>query len=345
MIINTEWGGFNNTRTRLPTTIYDNKLDRESINPKFQAFEKFISGMYLGEITRNVLLSLVDAAPQPILFSGYSSKDLNEQYGLDTAVMSAVEEAWEGPKAKGEELDKKTEGKTDTQTASDTLSTTSGTKGNHVPELHGHADPITPAAAPSGVSTTASTATTSSNPPPEISVPGLFAKDIKDTLDHLDKSVLERLERIREVLISQLHIPSQWVSLRDAALVRFIAGLVATRAASLSACAVATVAVQTGAAKLGPKANLGGGKQRVAVGVDGSLIQFYPNFEVHLREGLRALVGTEVEKVIEIGMAKDGSGVGGKLTTSSCFVEQSTHYSPSCPLRPYRIETAEAISV
>jgi hexokinase len=42
------------------------------------------------------------------------------------------------------------------------------------------------------------------------------------------------------------------------------------------------------------------------------LIQHYPNFEFHLRESLRSLVGAEVEKVTEIGMAKDGSGVGGK---------------------------------
>lgn len=43
-----------------------------------------------------------------------------------------------------------------------------------------------------------------------------------------------------------------------------------------------------------------------------SLIQFYPNFEVKLRESLRALVGEDVEKRVEIGLAKDGSGVGGK---------------------------------
>lgn len=79
----------------LPTTPYDNKVDRESINPRLQAFEKFISGMYLGEITRNVLLSLIDAAPKPLLFNGRSSKQLNTHYGLDTAVMSEVEEAWE----------------------------------------------------------------------------------------------------------------------------------------------------------------------------------------------------------------------------------------------------------
>ena len=51
--------------------------------------------MYLGEITRNILLSLVDAAPHPLLFNGRASRELNQHYGLDTAVMSEVEEAWE----------------------------------------------------------------------------------------------------------------------------------------------------------------------------------------------------------------------------------------------------------
>ena len=115
MIINTEWGAFNNTvcvyyprgakgfehrpypltqRSHLPTTPFDNKLDRESINPRFQAFEKFISGMYLGEITRNVLLALIDAAPKPILFGGKATNAINKHYGLDSAVMSDIEGAW-----------------------------------------------------------------------------------------------------------------------------------------------------------------------------------------------------------------------------------------------------------
>lgn len=68
-----------------------------SINPRFQAFEKFVSGMYLGEITRNILLALIDAAPKPLLFNGrVGSGLLNNHYGLDTAVMSNVELAWEG---------------------------------------------------------------------------------------------------------------------------------------------------------------------------------------------------------------------------------------------------------
>ena len=48
-----------------------------------------------------------------------------------------------------------------------------------------------------------------------------------------------------------------------------------------------------------------------------SLIQFYPNFEGTMRESLRHIVGEDVEKHVEIGLAKDGSGVGGML----CFTD------------------------
>jgi hexokinase len=96
MMVNTEWGAFDNGRAVLPRTPFDNKVDRESINPRFQAYEKFISGMYLGEITRNVLLALVDATPQPILFDGKATESLNKHYGLDTEMLSQVESAWSG---------------------------------------------------------------------------------------------------------------------------------------------------------------------------------------------------------------------------------------------------------
>lgn len=51
--------------------------------------------MYLGEITRNILLSFIDAAPRPLLFNGRSSSVLNTHYGLDTAVLSEIEAVWE----------------------------------------------------------------------------------------------------------------------------------------------------------------------------------------------------------------------------------------------------------
>ncbi|WOO84434.1 Glucokinase [Vanrija pseudolonga] len=90
MIVNTEWGAFDNKRRCLPVSIFDNKLDRESINPRKQAFEKMVSGMYLGEITRNILLFLIDSS---LLFDGHSSDILNTHYGFDAAFVSKVEGA------------------------------------------------------------------------------------------------------------------------------------------------------------------------------------------------------------------------------------------------------------
>lgn len=56
MVINMEWGNFNSCR--LPVTEYDQVLDKESLNPGEQIYEKLTSGMYLGEIVRRVLLKL-----------------------------------------------------------------------------------------------------------------------------------------------------------------------------------------------------------------------------------------------------------------------------------------------
>jgi hexokinase len=94
MVNNTEWGAFDNAREVLPTTPFDSKLDRESVNPRFQAYEKFISGMYPGEFTRNVLLALDDAAPKPILFHGKLTERLNRHYVLVTKILSLIESAW-----------------------------------------------------------------------------------------------------------------------------------------------------------------------------------------------------------------------------------------------------------
>ncbi|KAL7137599.1 hypothetical protein ABFS83_10G104100 [Erythranthe nasuta] len=60
MVINMEWGNFRSTH--LPLTEYDQSLDDESLNPGEQIFEKIISGMYLGEIVRRVLLRMAEEA-------------------------------------------------------------------------------------------------------------------------------------------------------------------------------------------------------------------------------------------------------------------------------------------
>ncbi|PSS36844.1 hypothetical protein PHLCEN_2v1272 [Hermanssonia centrifuga] len=228
MVINAEWGAFNNTRTTLPTTIFDNKLDRESINPRLQAFEKFISGMYLGEITRNILLSLIDAAPNPLLFNGRSSAQLNGHYGLDTAIISEVEQIWESGRPPIASV-KSVEGGTSLDDPSGSSRDTSSLSSTQV----------------NGVG----------------NIPHFLDIDAHSEDDR------DRLERIRSILIQRLHLDSEHVSLRDAAIVRWAASLVANRAAKLSSCSVAAVLVQTG------RAELGGGltpeDEHIIIGVDG----------------------------------------------------------------------------
>ncbi|KAJ1797131.1 hypothetical protein LPJ59_003327 [Coemansia sp. RSA 2399] len=88
MVLNIEWGAFDSDDFGfLPFTPHDIKLDRKSINPRKQAYEKMISGMYLGEIARNVLLWLTD---QRLLLNGRSSEILNAMWSIDTSYLSSA---------------------------------------------------------------------------------------------------------------------------------------------------------------------------------------------------------------------------------------------------------------
>lgn len=70
MVINTEWGSFDNELKKLPVTKYDTQLDLLSANPGFHMFEKRVSGMFLGEILRNILLDLYS---EKLLFDTYKN--------------------------------------------------------------------------------------------------------------------------------------------------------------------------------------------------------------------------------------------------------------------------------
>ena len=55
VIINTEWGGFgDNGELDFIRTKWDLSVDEGSLNPGAQIFEKMISGMYMGELVRQV---------------------------------------------------------------------------------------------------------------------------------------------------------------------------------------------------------------------------------------------------------------------------------------------------
>ncbi|KAL9937234.1 hypothetical protein V8E36_003646 [Tilletia maclaganii] len=234
MLINTEWGAFDQKGSSLPSTMFDNFVDRLAIRQRHHLFEKMISGMYLGEICRAVFLYLIDNF---VLFQGFSSPLMNTQYGFDTAYMSTIV------------ADK--------------------------------------------------------------------------SLPH------ERDSATRKVLVETMGISDQYVQQEDVAAVRRVCAIVGRRAARLSAVAIAAVLLHTGFAD-SPKIPTELRRERagwppqdggvtvgpdgeVHIGVDGSVVEHYPDFVPMLRQGLIDIVGEETERKVVIGMAKDGSGVGAAL--------------------------------
>ncbi|CAN6341339.1 unnamed protein product [Urochloa humidicola] len=85
MVINTEWGSFKSDK--LPLSEYDKAMDFESLNPGEQIYEKLISGMYLGEIVRRILLKLAHDAS---LFGDVVPPKLEQPFVLRTPDMSAM---------------------------------------------------------------------------------------------------------------------------------------------------------------------------------------------------------------------------------------------------------------
>ncbi|KAF3911211.1 Glucokinase [Dactylellina cionopaga] len=93
MIVNTEWGAFDNAMKVLPDTPYDRALDKNSVNPGMQMFEKRVSGMFLGEILRNAIVALIDDG----LFKQAHGTSIDENgplytpWSIDTSALSTIQ--------------------------------------------------------------------------------------------------------------------------------------------------------------------------------------------------------------------------------------------------------------
>lgn len=89
MGINCEWGAFDSfDHEHLPRTKFDAIVDDTSNKPGEQAFEKLISGRYLGEILRLVICELID---EGVLFLGQNTYKVENAYVFDTAFLSLME--------------------------------------------------------------------------------------------------------------------------------------------------------------------------------------------------------------------------------------------------------------
>ncbi|NWS29686.1 HXK3 protein, partial [Polioptila caerulea] len=89
MCINMEWGAFgdNGCLDHL-FTHFDKVVDESTINPGKQRFEKLISGMYLGEIVRQILIVMTE---RQLLFQGRPCPKLQTKDIFKTKFLSTIE--------------------------------------------------------------------------------------------------------------------------------------------------------------------------------------------------------------------------------------------------------------
>ncbi|VDQ00827.1 unnamed protein product [Trichobilharzia regenti] len=86
VVINTEWGAFGEKgELDCWRTQFDKCMDAESLHPGKQLYEKMVSGMYLGELVRHILVYLVE---QNILFRGKLPERLQVRNALLTRYLT-----------------------------------------------------------------------------------------------------------------------------------------------------------------------------------------------------------------------------------------------------------------
>lgn len=208
MVINTEWGSFDNRLKVIPNNRFDDQLNKLTPNPGYHMFEKRISGMFLGELLRLVLIEV-----QNDIFTGGGVSDnstntnLNTPWSLDSSIPALID-----------------------------------------------------------------------------------ADDSKD------------LTKTQQMVKSVLGFDTT-IEQRQA--IQQLSKAIGKRSAYLSAVPIAGLVLHTKA--------LEKFSQDIDVGADGSVVEFYPNFEQMIRVALRKTKIGDQEKRIKIGLAKDGSGVGAAL--------------------------------
>lgn len=129
------------------------------------------------------------------------------------------------------------------------------------------------------------------------------------SFDTAQMSVIEAdttmdLENTERVLATVAQVARS--TLVDRQIVKVVVQLVGKRAARLSSMALAGILDHLGLSSAGAI-------KQIAIGVDGSLYQFYPDFEKDITDGLCDILGPQVCSQVSLGPSLDGSSVGAAL--------------------------------
>ncbi|KAL6924018.1 hypothetical protein ACHAPO_006554 [Fusarium lateritium] len=90
MVINTEWGSWDDGLKVLPQTRFDKLIDEGSSDPGCGLLEKMVSGMYLGELLRLIILELVLNGSLSITFEDESL--VHRYMGIETSFLTMITE-------------------------------------------------------------------------------------------------------------------------------------------------------------------------------------------------------------------------------------------------------------
>ncbi|GFF42572.1 glucokinase [Aspergillus udagawae] len=258
MVMNTEWGCLDDNMEVLPRTSFDDALDAASVDPGTQMFEKRVSGLYLGELLRLMIVQLLQADAFDMKV-GRTSK-VFQPGGIDCPFLSGL----------------------------------------------ALIDPDDVDSAKSFIQDT-------------LAAESVSQVDVQ-AIRLLASSIARRAARLAGASLAAIIIQSGRLVIpnkRSRRTTSFSSGrqhLVTPRWRRVLSC----VGMSSLASKPLPRhtdTQTCLDEDIIDIGADGSLIEFYPGFEVELRGAMRDVpeIGEAGERRIRIGLAKDGSGVGAAL--------------------------------
>lgn len=287
MVINTEWGCFDEQLKVLPSTQYDEELDANSPDPGSQMFEKRVSGMYLGELLRLIILRLLEGDAVNMHFNHGSP--LFQPNGIDSSFLSQL--AGDGSRNSGRARTIVTE----------TL--------------------MAENVAPTDVESIQLLAAAIARRAARLAGASLAAIIIQSGRLDMPRTPSKLQDVSVEDYQSQLETHKQsigrfdWLYMQSRLFLRSVLGLFGIESLinnSTSSPSGSRVGGEV------PEEGI------IDIGADGSLIEFYPTFEAEMRAAMREIpeVGYVGEQRVGIGLAKDGSGVGAALMAQAALQEQ-----------------------
>lgn len=293
MILNTEWGSFDPDLSILPNTPYDVAVDRESVHPGIQMFEKRVSGLFLGETLRHALMAIAPSSETMII---PPNSPIHDRYSISTTFLSLA------ANDDSQELDT-VRNELKTMLDLDVTREDAEAVKKLVLAINKRAARLAGVAIAAIVVNSGRLAANSTPPSSPLSV-----ADRKSSLFITAKTV----ETESDETISAIYPEPK---LRASTYRRFHS--IIRRIFCSPSLDLATPQSDPPPSKgqtpvTTPMAQNSG---VIDIGVDGSIIEFCPGFISSIRSALRDVdeIGVEGDKRIRIGIAKDGSGIGAAL--------------------------------